>query len=98
MTELLEKVLDETGYFEALESERTVEAEGRVENLRELIGVAGEFDTNRALEGDSDVPPLDEFLQQISLYSEQDKLMAQVGEPRPYLPQYDPDDGSVVDW
>ncbi|HMT05153.1 MAG TPA: UvrD-helicase domain-containing protein [Solirubrobacterales bacterium] len=74
LADLLEKVLDETGYFEALESERTIEAEGRVENLRELIGVAGEFDTNRALEGESDVPPLDEFLQQISLYSEQDKL------------------------
>ena len=77
VADLLERVLDETAYFEALESERTGEAEGRVENLRELIGVAGEFDTNRALEGDSEVPPLDEFLQQISLYSEQDKLTGQ---------------------
>jgi len=74
LADLLERVLDETGYFEALESERTIEAEGRIENLRELIGVAGEFDTNRALEGESGVPPLEEFLQQISLYSEQDKL------------------------
>ena len=67
-------MLDRSGYFESLEAERTIESEGRIENLRELIGVAGEFDTNRALEGDSDVPPLEEFLQQISLYSEQDKL------------------------
>ena len=74
LADLLERVLTETGYFEALESERTIEAEGRIENLRELIGVAGEFDTNRALEGDSGIPPLEEFLQQISLYSEQDKL------------------------
>ncbi len=29
---------------------------------------------------------------------DEDKLMAQVGEPRPYLPKFDPDDGSVVDW
>ncbi len=29
---------------------------------------------------------------------DEDKLMAQVGEPRAYLPQFDPDDGSVVDW
>ena len=29
---------------------------------------------------------------------DENKLMAQVGEPRPYLPRYDPDDGSVVDW
>jgi len=29
---------------------------------------------------------------------DEDKLMAQVGEPRPYRTAYDTDDGSVVDW
>lgn len=29
---------------------------------------------------------------------DEDKLRAQVGEPREYLTRYDPDDGSVVDW
>jgi galactonate dehydratase len=29
---------------------------------------------------------------------DEDKLRAQVGEPRPYLPVFDADDGSVVDW
>jgi galactonate dehydratase len=29
---------------------------------------------------------------------DEDKLMAQVGEPREYETRYDPDDGSVVDW
>jgi galactonate dehydratase len=29
---------------------------------------------------------------------DENKLMAQVGEPREYKPQYDPDDGSIVDW
>lgn len=29
---------------------------------------------------------------------DEDKLRAQVGEPRPYRAQYDADDGSVVDW
>ena len=29
---------------------------------------------------------------------DEDKLKAQVGEPRPYLPHYDDEDGSVVDW
>jgi galactonate dehydratase len=29
---------------------------------------------------------------------DEDKLMAQVGEPHPYRAQFDPDDGSVVDW
>jgi DNA helicase-2/ATP-dependent DNA helicase PcrA len=78
VAELLEAVLSETGYLEALEAERTIEAEGRVDNLRELIGVAGEFDANRALEQRSaeadEIPPLDEFLQQLSLYTDQDSL------------------------
>ena len=69
-----EAVLTESGYLEALEAERTIEAEGRVENLEELIGVAGEFDANRELEGESDVGPLEEFLAQISLYTDQDAL------------------------
>lgn len=29
---------------------------------------------------------------------DEDKLRAQVGEPREYRPRFDPDDGSVVDW
>jgi DNA helicase-2/ATP-dependent DNA helicase PcrA len=48
-----------------------------VENLQELIGVAGEFDANRELEGEGEVSPLEEFLQQISLYTEQDSIREQ---------------------
>ena len=29
---------------------------------------------------------------------DENKLMSQVGEPRPYVAQFDKDDGSVVDW
>ncbi|HEX3242969.1 MAG TPA: UvrD-helicase domain-containing protein [Solirubrobacterales bacterium] len=74
VAELLEATLRETGYLDALAAERTVEAEGRAENLEELIGVAAEFDANRELEGEGDLSPLEEFLQQISLYTEQDGL------------------------
>ena len=74
VAEVLQATLSETGYLEALEAERTIEAEGRVENLEELIGVAAEFDANHELEGEGEVPPLEEFLQQISLYTEQDGL------------------------
>ncbi len=74
VAEVLEATLRESGYMEALEAERTVEAEGRIENLEELIGVASEFDLNREAEGESEVPPLEEFLQQISLYTAQDGL------------------------
>jgi len=79
VAELVEAVLSETGYVDALEAERTIEAEGRIENLRELVGVAAEFDANRALEasspaGQPEIAPLDEFLQQISLFSDQDAM------------------------
>ncbi len=74
VSELLEAVLNESGYLEALQAERTIEAEGRVENLQELVGVAAEFDANRELEGESEVGPLEEFLAQISLYTDQDAM------------------------
>jgi len=74
VAELLEAVLNQSGYLDALQAERTIEAEGRVENLEELVSVAGEFDANRELEGESDVRPLEEFLAQISLYTDQDAL------------------------
>jgi ATP-dependent DNA helicase UvrD/PcrA len=71
---LLEATLHESGYLDALAAERTIEAEGRVENLEELVGVAAEFDANHELEGEGDASALEEFLQQISLYTEQDGL------------------------
>jgi len=71
---LLEAVLNESGYMEALAAERTVEAEGRAENLETLIAGAAEFDVEREVEGESEVSPLEEYLQQISLYTEQDAL------------------------
>jgi DNA helicase-2/ATP-dependent DNA helicase PcrA len=74
VAELLEAVLSETGYIDALQAERTIEAEGKVENLEELVGVAGEFDANRAVEGFSEVWPLEEFLAQISLVTDQDSI------------------------
>ena len=66
--ELLEEVLSETGYVDALKAERTIESEGRIENLEELVGVAREFQQQ------AEEPRLDEFLQQISLFSEQDNI------------------------
>jgi DNA helicase-2/ATP-dependent DNA helicase PcrA len=69
--ELLERVLEKSGYLESLEAERTVEAQGRIENLLELVGVAREYQER------ADEPGLSEFLQQISLYSDQDDLSAE---------------------
>ncbi len=75
---LLETVLHESGYLEALAAERTIEAEGRAENLETLIGGAAEFDIEREREGESaNLAPLEEYLQQISLYTEQDGLSSE---------------------
>jgi DNA helicase-2/ATP-dependent DNA helicase PcrA len=66
--ELVEAVLDRTGTLEGLEAERTIEAQGRVENLQELVGVAREWHEQAS------EPSLSGFLQEISLYSDQDAI------------------------
>jgi DNA helicase-2/ATP-dependent DNA helicase PcrA len=66
--DLLEAILHETGYLEALEAERTIEAQGRMENLQELVEVGREFDARVDEEADT----LDAFLQQIALVADAD--------------------------
>jgi DNA helicase-2/ATP-dependent DNA helicase PcrA len=71
VAELVERTLERSGYSEALEAERTIEAQGRLENLQELVGVAREYQEN------ADEPSLSHFLQEISLYSDQDAIREQ---------------------
>ena len=66
--DLLEALLHETGYVDALKAERTIEAQGREENLAELVEVAREFDATAEPEQDT----LDVFLQQVALVSDAD--------------------------
>ncbi len=66
--ELIEEVLARSGYMESLEAERTIEAQGRIENLQELVSVAREW---REKTQDT---TLSAFLQEISLYSDQDEI------------------------
>ncbi len=58
----LEAILRDTGYVAELEDERSIEAEGRLENLQELVGVAAQFET------------VDEFLEQVSLVTDTDEI------------------------
>ncbi len=44
VADVLEAVLNKTRYLAELESERSIEAEGRIENLQELVGLALQFD------------------------------------------------------
>ncbi|HWB23334.1 MAG TPA: UvrD-helicase domain-containing protein [Gaiellaceae bacterium] len=68
LSELVQTMLQRSGYLEALEAERTVESRGRLENLEELVGVVQEY------ENAAEEPSLSGFLQEISLYSDQDAL------------------------
>jgi DNA helicase-2/ATP-dependent DNA helicase PcrA len=68
VSELIEALLSQTGYIEALEAERTIEAQGRIENLEQLVEVGREFDVAAPAGEDT----LDVFLQQIALVADAD--------------------------
>ncbi|MBF0918647.1 MAG: UvrD-helicase domain-containing protein, partial [Atopobium sp.] len=44
LDEVVEAIIDRSGLIRALEAEHTIEADGRIENIREFFGVAAEFD------------------------------------------------------
>ncbi|HAP76621.1 MAG TPA: hypothetical protein DCR14_11105, partial [Acidimicrobiaceae bacterium] len=60
--DLLQQVLEASGYLAELEAEESVEAAGRLENIGELIGSAREFTR------------IDEFLEQVSLVADTDEI------------------------
>jgi DNA helicase-2/ATP-dependent DNA helicase PcrA len=68
VAELAEAVLDRTGYQESLESSSDLQDASRVENLKELVSVAREFD------GSHEDGTLAEFLEQVSLVADADEI------------------------
>ncbi len=68
VTDLVEAVLDKTGYLAELEAEKTIESESRAENVKELMTVTTRF------EAESDDRTLCSFLEQVSLVSDLDSL------------------------
>lgn len=66
--DLIEAILEETGYEEELKAEGEIEAETRMENIQELINKAA------AYEEDSQHPSLDEFLEQVALVADIDNV------------------------
>ena len=61
------KVLDQSGYLQDLREDRSEEAEGRIENLAELVSAAREY------EGREAEPSLAAFVDRLSLLSEADE-------------------------
>ena len=68
ISELLKETLNKTGYTKALETENTIEAESRIQNLEEFLTVAIEFEEESADNS------LAEFLESITLSSDVDNL------------------------
>ena len=74
VAQLLSGVLEQSGYLDALRAERTIEAQGRVENLDELVNVAAEYDSSEA-----EQHSLGDFLQQVSLVADADTRVDDAG-------------------
>ena len=74
-------VLDDTGMLANLEAEKTIEAMGRVENLRALVGVAGEFESSNegAIIGDEEFDHLDN-LRRLEIFLESTALVSDLDE------------------
>ena len=68
ISELIMKVLNKTGYIQALKDENSIEAETRIQNIEEFVTVANEF------EKESAENTLEEFLNSIALASDTDNL------------------------
>ena len=64
VSQIIEKVLDATGYIDELEKEKNGEGEDRIENLKEFISVALEFESN------NEDKSLESFLTNVALNSE----------------------------
>ena len=67
--ELLEEILEDTGYKAELVAENTIEAQTRLENIEELVSKAADFG-----DGPEDNTSLDRFLEEIALVAEVDNL------------------------
>lgn len=68
VTELAEEVIEKTGYREMLKTEKTIEAQSRLENIDEFLSVTQNFEKN------SDDKSLVAFLTDLALVADIDKL------------------------
>ncbi|MGM0239764.1 DNA helicase PcrA [Enterococcus sp. AZ103] len=75
VTDLVDQILEKTGYLAELKNQRTLEAESRLENLEEFRSVTQEFDkrSQQAVEdGDQPEEKLAVFLNDLALVSDLD--------------------------
>ena len=70
--DILEAILEQSGYLAELRASRDPQDETRLENLHELVSVAREFDESRVETGE--VISLDDFLERVSLVADADEI------------------------
>jgi len=70
VTDLIQTILEESGYQQMLEAEKTVEAETRLENLKEFLSITTAFDNRE----DSENLTLSAFLAEVALFTDLDQL------------------------
>jgi DNA helicase-2/ATP-dependent DNA helicase PcrA len=73
VAELVEAVLDRTGYQLSLETSLDPQDETRVENLQELVSVAREFDASLSSQARAD-GTLADFLERVALVADADEI------------------------
>lgn len=74
VTQLVEEVLDQSGYLEALQIQNTLESQARIENIEEFLSVTKNFDDNNT-DGAPDESGLDKlgrFLNDLALIADTD--------------------------
>ena len=72
LTELVEALLDHTGYMTALAIQATLEANARIENIQEFLSVTKSFDEKEAEEEETGLEKLSRFLNDLALISDTD--------------------------
>ena len=74
LTELVQVVLDKTGYLEALRIQNTLESQARIENIEEFLSVTKNFDDNKevAVEDETGLDRLSRFLNDLALIADTD--------------------------
>lgn len=72
LTEFVEAVLDGTGMIREYEKERNVEADAKIDNLREFLSVTKTYEEEQVAQGNQR-PTLAEFLENVSLSTDADQ-------------------------
>ena len=73
ITELVESVLEKTGYVDILNAQATLESKARVENIEEFLSVTKNFDdTSDVSEEETGLDKLSRFLNDLALIADTD--------------------------